>query len=81
MMERELLLAVKDKDYSARRVEKEIEVVKKALPFIESCDTFCRNNDVFDTQKHKLVSNKSKLKIVFDSGLEKSTRYFIVCRN
>jgi hypothetical protein len=46
-MERELLLAVKDKDYSIQRVENEIEVVKKILPFIESCDTFCRNNEVF----------------------------------
>ena len=80
-MERELLLAVKDKDYSTCRVEKEIEVLKKALPFIESCETFCRNNDVFDLRKQKLVVNRSKLRMVFDSGLEKSTRYFTIGKN
>ena len=80
-MERELLLAVKDKDYSIQRVENEIEVVKKILPFIESCDTFCRNNEVFDSRNHKLVSNKSKLRTVFGSGADKNTRYFIICKN
>ena len=80
-MERELLLAVKDKDYSIQRVENEIEVVKKILPFIESCDTFCRNNEVFDSRNHKLVSNKSKLRAVFGSGADKNARYFIICKN
>ena len=80
-MERELLLAVKDKDYSIQRVENEIEVVKKILPFIESCDTFCRNNEVFDGRNHKLVSNKSKLRTVFESGADKNTRYFIISKN
>jgi len=80
-MERELLLAVKDKDYSIQRVENEIEVVKKILPFIESCDTFCRNNEVFDSRNHKLVSNKSKLRTVFGSGEGKNARYFIICKN
>jgi hypothetical protein len=80
-MERELLLAVKDRDYSMQRVENEIEVVKRILPFIESCDTFCRNNDVFDNRKHKLVSNRSKLRTFFGSGAANNTRYFIICKN
>jgi len=80
-MERELLLAVKDKHYSSERVENEIEVVKKALPFIESCNTFCRNNEVFDSRNHRLITNRSKLRTVFESGISKSTRYFIICKN
>lgn len=80
-MERELLLAVKDRDYSMERVENEIEVVKKVLPFIESYDTFCANNDVFDIRNHKLVSNRSKLRTVFGLGAGKNTRYFIICKN
>jgi hypothetical protein len=80
-MERELLLAVKDKDYSIQRVENEIEVVKKILPFIESCDAFYRNNEVFDSRNHKLVSSRSKLRVVFELGADKNTRYFIISKN
>ena len=80
-MERELLLAVKDKHYSKQRVENEIEVVKKVLPYIESCHTFCKNNEVFDIQKHRLVKNSTKLREVFDTGLGNTTLYYIVCKN
>ena len=80
-MERELLLAVKDKQYSKERVENEIEVVKKILPFIESCNTFCKNNEVFDSRHHKLVKNSSKLKEVFASGVDNNTRYYVICKN
>jgi hypothetical protein len=80
-MERELLLAVKDKHYSKQRVENEIEVVRKILPYIESCNTFCKNNEVFDSRHHKLVKNNSKLREVFDSGTDNTTRYFVICKN
>jgi len=80
-MERELLLAVKDKHYSKQRVESEIEVVKKILPFIESCSTFCKNNEVFDSRNHRLVKNSNRLREVFDSGTDKNTRYYIICKN
>jgi len=80
-MERELLLAVKNKDYSKQRVDSEIEVVKKILPYIESCNTFCKNNEVFDNRHHKLVKNSSKLREVFDSGADNTTRYFVICKN
>ncbi|MEP6846260.1 MAG: hypothetical protein ABI861_09665 [Panacibacter sp.] len=80
-MERELLLAVKDKHYSRQRVNNEIEVVKKILPYIESCNTFCKNNEVFDSRTHRLVRNNHKLREVFDSGFEQSTRYYVICKN
>lgn len=80
-MERELLLAVKDKHYSRQRVENEIEVVKKILPYIESCHTFCQNNEVFDTQKQRIVKSPNKLREVFDAGTDNSSRYYIICKN
>ena len=80
-MERELLLAVKDKHYSKQRVENEIEVVKKILPYIESCNTFCKNNEVFDSRKHKLVKNSSKLREFFDAGVDNNRRYYVICKN
>jgi ABC-type uncharacterized transport system substrate-binding protein len=80
-MERELLLAVKDKHYSSQRVENEIEVVKKILPYIESCNTFCKNNEVFDSHRQKLVKNAARLREIFETGLSNTNRYFIICKN
>lgn len=80
-MERELLLAVKDKHYSKERVDNEIEVVKKILPYIESCNTFCANNEVFDNRSHKLIKNSNRLKELFTAGTDNSTRYYVICKN
>jgi hypothetical protein len=76
-----LLLAVKDKHYSKQRVENEIEVVKRILPYIESCNTFCNNNEVFDAYNRRLIKSRHKLKEVFDSGAEKNMRYYIISKN
>ncbi|CAN5194307.1 hypothetical protein BH11BAC6_BH11BAC6_05680 [soil metagenome] len=80
-MERELLLAVKDKNYSKQRVECEIEAVKRVLPYIESYHTFCANNEVFDTHNHKLVTRNHKLKDLFETGVENSSKYYVICKN
>jgi len=80
-MERELLLAVKDKNYNKQRVDSEIEVMKKLLPYIEAYSTFKENNEVFDLHNHKLIKSNNKLKDFFELRLQDNSRYYIICKN
>ena len=80
-MERELLLAVKDKNFSQQRVDREIEVMKKMLPFIESYDTFKINSEVFDIHEHKIIKSNHRMKDLFDLGTENNSRYYIISKN
>jgi hypothetical protein len=80
-MERELLLAVKDKNYNKERVENEIEVMKKLLPYIEAYSTFKENNEILDLHTHKLIKNNIQLKDFFESGVQDHSRYHIICKN
>jgi hypothetical protein len=54
-MERELILPVKDSNYDKKKLENEIETMKKLLPYIESFNTFVANNDIFDIRTRAAV--------------------------
>ena len=81
VMERELILPVKDSNYDKKKLENEIETMKKLLPYIESFNTFVANNDIFDIRNHKLVTRSSKIRTAFEEGLESTTKYYVFCRN
>jgi hypothetical protein len=80
-MERELILPVKDSNYDKRKVENEIETMKKLLPFIESFKAFFINNDVFDIRSHKLIKKYNRIRDAFAEGLERTTKYYVFCKN
>lgn len=80
-MERELILPVKDSNYDKRKLENEIETMKKLLPYIESFNTFLANNDIFDIRNHTLVTKSNKIKNAFEEGLEATTKYYVFCKN
>jgi len=80
-MERELILPVKDSNYDKKKVQNEIETMKKLLPFIESFKSFFTNNDVFDIRNHKLVTRYNKIRDAFDEGLESTTKYYVFSKN
>ncbi len=80
-MERELILPVKDSNYDRKKVQNEIETMKKLLPFIESFKSFFTNNDVFDIRNHKLVTRYNKIRDAFDEGLESTTKYYVFSKN
>ena len=80
-MEREVILTVKDSNYDRKKLEMEIETVKKLLPYIESFSTFVANNDIFDIRNHKFITKISKIRNVFEEGLDCSTKYYVFCRN
>jgi len=80
-MERELFLPIKEISFTRERVNAEISVFKKILPFIESYQSFSATHEIFDLQKHhKLKRKKSKLTI-YNNGFEQSNRYFAICKN
>jgi len=80
-MERELILSVKDSNYDRKKLEMEIETIKKLLPYIESFSTFAANNDIFDIRNHKFITKNSKIRTAFEEGLDCSTKYYVFCRN
>lgn len=80
-MERELLIPVKSRNYDKDKVENEIKVLKKILPFIESFETFYANNEIFDINTKQLIKASRLLKPLFDQGFEKNTRYYVCCKN
>ena len=80
-MERELILHVKDSNYDRKKLDMEIETMKKLLPYIESYNTFEASNDIFDIRSHKLMTRSSKIRNAFEEGLDCTTGYYVFCRN
>ena len=80
-MERELILHVKDSNYDRKKLDMEIETVKKLLPYIESYNTFKVSNDIFDIRDHKMIIRNNKIRDVFEEGLDCTTKYYVFCKN
>jgi hypothetical protein len=80
-MERELILPVKDSNYDKKKVENEIETMKRLLPYIESFKSFFTNNDVFDIRSHKLITKYNKIRDVFEEGVESTAKYYVFSKN
>ncbi len=80
-MERELLLAVKSNEYSNRKINVEINTIKRLLPFIESFSAFLLNTEVLDLSKHTMVTKTSRLKSIFEEGTDTRSYYFVICKN
>ena len=80
-MERELILSVKVSNYDIKKLEMEIDTIKKFLSYIESFSTFIASNDVFDVYKHKLITRGNTIGTTFQEGLDCTTKYYIFCKN
>lgn len=80
-MERELLLAVRDNENSTRKINGEINTIKRFLPFVESFSAFLLNFEVFDLKKHGEITKTSKLKGIFENGTEATPYYYVICKN
>ncbi len=80
-MERELLLTVKGNNYSEKKINVEINTIKRFLPFIESFSSFLLNCEVLDLAKHSVVTKTSRLKNIYEEGADAKSYYFVVCKN
>lgn len=80
-MERELFLPMKEISFTKERVNAEISVFKKILPFIESFQSFGATHEIFDLQKHRKIKRKKGKLNIYTIGFEQSNRYFAICKN
>ena len=76
-MERELLLTIRKSNYDNKKLNREIECIKSLFPYLESFETFTASNEVFDLERHTVVSTKPKLKHIFDQGVQKNTNFIV----
>jgi len=80
-MKRDIVLAIKDKNYNTKKVAKEMSTISKMLPYIESFRAFCENNEVLDIRKRTRISNFFKLSEVYSSGMMTGVSLYIVNKN
>jgi len=80
IMERELLITVKRSNYDNKKINREIECIKTLFPYLESFETFTITNEVFDLEKHTIVTRLPRLRHIFDEGI-RTNNSFIVSLN
>ena len=76
-MERELLITVRRSNYDTNKIDREIAYIKTLFPFLESFETFTISNQVFDLEKHTVVDTKSRLKHIFNEGVQKNNSFIV----
>lgn len=79
-MERELLITVRRSNYDDKKIDREIEYIKTLFPYLESFELFTASNQVIDLEKHAVINRLSRLKHIFNEGIQKNNS-FIVCLN
>jgi hypothetical protein len=76
-MERELLITVKRSNYDNEKIDREIAYIKTLFPFLESFETFTVSNQVFDLEQHTVIDTKSRLRHIFNEGIQKNNRFIV----
>jgi hypothetical protein len=76
-MERELIITVKKNTYDDKKISREIECLKGLFPYLESFETFTTCNEIFDLEKHKIVSANGRLRHIFDEGVQKNNSFIV----
>ncbi|MFT4155953.1 hypothetical protein [Parafilimonas sp.] len=76
-MERELLITVKTDEADRKKINREIENIKKLFPYLESFDTFNLSHEVLDLKNHAIVSARPKLQVIFKKGIQKNSSFII----
>jgi len=74
-MERELLITVNKSDYDSKKINREIECIKTLFPYLESFETFSITNEVFDLEKHRIVTGLPRLRHIFNEGIQKNNSF------
>lgn len=68
---RDLLVLLKDDSMTDRAIEQEVERLNELLFHVESADTFCRSNELFDLNKYKVFQEKTNLvRIMYQTELK-----------
>jgi hypothetical protein len=80
-MERQIVLAVNHKYYTRRKVNNEIDAIKRMLPYVESFKAFCDNNGVFDVDKRNVIKNHNRLVNMYRHGFNANAFVYVVGKN
>jgi hypothetical protein len=80
-MGRQVVLTVKNKHYNKRRIDNEIQNIKRMLQHIESFQAFCDNNEVLDISKRRVIKNYRRLHNMYCHGTDASTFIFVCSKN
>ena len=76
-MERELLITVSRSNYDDKKISREIECIKTLFPYLESFETFTITNEVFDLEKHRIITGLPRLRHIFDQGVKKNNSFIV----
>ena len=76
-MDRELLITVKTSETDKKKINREIENIKKLFPYMESFETFTSSHELLDLEKHTVVSARPKLHDIFKKGIHKNNSFII----
>ncbi len=80
-MERELIISLNNKSYDKKKINAEIEEIKKMLPYIESFKGFAQNNEIFDICNRRIIKRRHKLMNIYSEGTGKNVFCFVLCKN
>jgi len=80
-MERQIVLATKEKFFSRKEVKKEIFVINKMLPYVESFKAFCDSHEVLDSDKRRAITNHNKLSEIYKHGINSNAFIYVVGKN
>jgi hypothetical protein len=76
-MERELLITIKKNNYDNKKINREIACIKSLFPYLESFETFTTSNEIFDLEKHTIVSKELRLRHIFNEGAQKNNSFIV----
>lgn len=76
-MERELLITVRRSNYDQQKIDKEIAYIKTLFPYLESFELFSASNQVFDLEKHAIVRRTSRLRHIYNEGIQKNSSFIV----
>lgn len=76
-MERELLITVSKSNNDKKKIDREIENIKRLFPYLESFQTFTESHEVMDLEKHSIINARPRLQDIFKKGIQKNSSFVI----
>lgn len=76
-MERELLIALRKNNTDKKKIDQEVENIKRLFPYLESFQTFTKSHTVLDLEKHVIVNERKALHSIFSKGIHKYSNFIL----
>jgi hypothetical protein len=81
MMEIEIILNIEDSLRNRKKINAEVENLKKILSYTETFESFCQSSEVYDLSKEEIISRQKSLLQVFRNRVAKDVFLFIFNKN